>query len=234
MIKAVLFDLGNVVWDDNPADERFLEMMITALGRSGIHPTEQEVAEAKELAAQSYAPSLFRAVLWRLVRGDQASYKQVLAQTVAQFEKLSWSEYQALTTPFPDVHDLLAALRGSGFLLGVASNNLAWARERLEETGLLPYFHFVGISQILGLYKPDPRLFLRVLEEIEADPGRSVMVGDRLDMDVYPAHVAGMRAIRVRRGNHSLQQPRYPKDVPDADVEQVQDVLPILMRWKSA
>jgi FMN phosphatase YigB (HAD superfamily) len=44
------------------------------------------------------------------------------------------------------------------------------------------------------------------------------MVGDRIDNDIVPARLLGMRTIRFKCGRHAAQEPRSWTELPDATV----------------
>jgi ribonucleotide monophosphatase NagD (HAD superfamily) len=56
------------------------------------------------------------------------------------------------------------------------------------------------------------------------------MVGDRIDNDIAPARLLGMRAVLVRTGRHIDQQPRTWEEVPDAEVPDVEGLRTALRR----
>ena len=57
------------------------------------------------------------------------------------------------------------------------------------------------MSDELRLAKPDLAFYRRLLELLgDPAPERVAYVGDRVDNDVLPARVAGLRAVWVRRG----------------------------------
>lgn len=58
----------------------------------------------------------------------------------------------------------------------------------------------VASSASLGVRKPDPRFFERVVELCDRPAAEIAYVGDRVDNDVVPAAAAGMVAVHVRRG----------------------------------
>ena len=59
----------------------------------------------------------------------------------------------------------------------------------------------IAMSDEMGLAKPDPAYYVRVLELLDGpDPGAVAHVGDRVDNDVLPAAAAGLRSIWIRRG----------------------------------
>ena len=75
-----------------------------------------------------------------------------------------------------------------------------------------------------GFRKPDVRLFLRACEDLDVVPEECIMVGDRVDNDVFPAKLLGIRAILFRTGRHIGQQPRTVDELPDAEVTTVQEL----------
>jgi putative hydrolase of the HAD superfamily len=99
-----------------------------------------------------------------------------------------------------DVLPCLERLRADGYRLGIIANQPSQVRSALERDGLVPFFEVWGVSEDLGLQKPDPELFLHALRTAGVEPSRAVMVGDRLDYDIRPAQQAGMRTVWVLRG----------------------------------
>ena len=57
------------------------------------------------------------------------------------------------------------------------------------------------------------------------DPAECIMVGDRIDNDVVPAKLLGMRTVLIRTGRHREQQPRSWDEIPDFEVEDVTGIL---------
>ena len=70
----------------------------------------------------------------------------------------------------------------------------------MRRDGLERFFEVWGVSDELGVGKPDPRLFELAARTAGVPPASAVMVGDRLDYDVRPAKLVGMRAIWMLRG----------------------------------
>jgi FMN phosphatase YigB (HAD superfamily) len=59
----------------------------------------------------------------------------------------------------------------------------------------------IAMSAEMGVAKPSQEFFERMLELLGSPAASSVAyVGDRVDNDVLPATVAGMRAVWIRRG----------------------------------
>jgi putative hydrolase of the HAD superfamily len=65
---------------------------------------------------------------------------------------------------------------------------------------LEPFFEVWGVSDELGVGKPDPALFELTVKAAGVAPDAGAMVGDRLDYDMRPARHVGMRTIWMLRG----------------------------------
>jgi FMN phosphatase YigB (HAD superfamily) len=98
---------------------------------------------------------------------------------------------------YPDALACLRRVRSSGLLVGVAGNQSAgmeeWARATLPAD-------VVTSSTSLGVRKPDPRFFERLVELARARPEEVAYVGDRADNDAAPAVETGLVAFHLRRG----------------------------------
>jgi HAD superfamily hydrolase (TIGR01662 family) len=93
----------------------------------------------------------------------------------------------------PDVEPALAALRARGLRLVVVSNANGRLRHLFDRLALTRWFDHLLDSHEWGVEKPDPRLFQLALEQAQADPGRTVHVGDLYHVDVMGARRAGLR-----------------------------------------
>ncbi len=76
--------------------------------------------------------------------------------------------------------------------LGVVSNFTGNLAHCLRDLKLLTPFMAVVDSGVLGIEKPDPRIFQRALLELDADPGATWMVGDNPENDLIPAAALGL------------------------------------------
>lgn len=97
----------------------------------------------------------------------------------------------------PGTRTGLARLRGLGLRLGVVSNSDGTLRETLERVGLDRDFEVIVDSGLVGLEKPDPRIFAPALEALGSAPASSLYVGDLYAVDVVGARAAGLAAALV-------------------------------------
>ena len=99
---------------------------------------------------------------------------------------------------YPDAIACLQDVRALGLRVGIVGNQTA-AMERWAQTVALPA-DVISSSASLGVKKPDPQFFHRVVELAGCTPAEVAYVGDRVDNDVLPGAAAGLVAIHVRRG----------------------------------
>ncbi|HSS39423.1 MAG TPA: HAD-IA family hydrolase [Polyangia bacterium] len=92
------------------------------------------------------------------------------------------------------VRESLARLRENGLRLGVVSNSEGTVEAMLIETGLRDLFDVVVDSAVVGVSKPDPRIFHLALEHLGIAASDAVMVGDSPSADIGGAEAAGVRA----------------------------------------
>ena len=99
---------------------------------------------------------------------------------------------------YPDAAPCLRELRARGYRIGIAGNQPKGAVAALEALDLA--VDIVVSSASMGVEKPSPEFFARLLE-LAGVPAREIAyVGDRLDNDVLPARAAGMATVFLLRG----------------------------------
>lgn len=101
---------------------------------------------------------------------------------------------------FAEVFEVLNRLEEAGVRLAVVSNWDERLPKLLSELGLSGYFESVVFSSQVGVEKPFPEIFLRLLDNLDLPPEAVLHVGDREIEDVEGALGVGMQAVRVGRG----------------------------------
>ena len=203
-IRALFFDAGNTLLRINYA------AIVDQLALRGIRRGPEAVAQAeyrarvrldphlapgKSTESRSVAGYYFRYVLEELGISDPET-----VQAVAAWRK----EYNAPVglwhVPDPEAETALTLARDAGCVAGVISNSNGSVRSILEETGLAAHLHFILDSAVVGVEKPDPRIFRMGLAEARVAPGEAVYIGDLYSVDVLGARAAGMEAVLLDPG----------------------------------
>ena len=104
---------------------------------------------------------------------------------------------------YPDALRAIDGLKERGYRVAITANQPARRHAELEALGVS--VEAMGMSDAMGVAKPDPAFFARTLELIGSpSPADVAYVGDRVDNDVRPSAAAGMRAVWLRRGPWGL------------------------------
>ncbi len=219
-IQIVFFDIGGVMYDDT-VYARALHLALRSLGATF---TDEEFDRVYREARAAQSGSFRRLLATRFLGPDPD-----LAALEAEASR-HWA-YPASALE-ADVRPCLAALSGR-YRFGVIANQPSAVKEALRRDGLDGQLEVWGISDDVGLEKPDPRLFVYALTLADVAPRNAVMVGDRLDYDVRPAKAAGMRTVWLLRGE--APDDPTPAQLAEADaairsLDELPDVLVDLER----
>jgi D-glycero-D-manno-heptose 1,7-bisphosphate phosphatase len=162
-------------------------------------------------------------------------------------EERGYLDRLALLSVFPWTADALRLLRRGGYALVVVTNQSAIARGIIDEAfldgvhrelsvrlarggaAIDRYYHCPHLAdapleryrQACRCRKPGPGMIEQACRELDLDPARSFMIGDRW-LDVASGVAAGTRAIRVLSG-HGAHEPESAPPFATADVSQRRD-----------
>jgi len=100
--------------------------------------------------------------------------------------------------PFEDAIDTVQWLRERGCRLALLTNGSSHAqRSKVVRFGLTDLFDVILIEGEVGFGKPDPRIYMRALDEVGVAPADAWMVGDNLEWDVAGPQRQGIAGIWV-------------------------------------
>jgi putative hydrolase of the HAD superfamily len=185
-IEIVFLDIGGVLYDDTV----YARAWNRALREAGARFMDDEFEEEYAGARAEQSGSFRRRLIARfLPEGDLRELEGIAGRY--------WTYPPSAL--YEDVIPALEELRGR-FRLGVIANQPGEVRTAMRRDGLESFFEVWGVSDELGVGKPDPRLFELAARTAGVAAATAVMVGDRLDYDVRPAKRVGMRAIWMLRG----------------------------------
>lgn len=201
MLKAVLFDWGGTLMQDEWSDEIALEghaAGIAALSGEGLPTAEELTLHLTESFPITGEDEIDIAAV---MHSSFAHYGLDLTDDDLRLFLRSahdvWASYYSLAA---STHALLEALRNRGLRLGLVSNTASpeWLlRPVLERQGLVERVDAIVLSSEVGKRKPHPEMFERALAELDVPPEEALFVGDRLDADVLGASRVGMRTVQA-------------------------------------
>ena len=191
MIKWAFFDIGNVILNDDPAMAQLYRYIFELIREYKQNVTFEDMLQFRENSILRNRNGLHHYAVAVNYLGEtvvRQKYKGILKRLVAEWEQVS-----PLIAGISQVIEE-AALQ---FKLGLIANQPMEVIPILEENGLMKYFSVNAISAVSGFNKPDLRIFKYALEAAGCQPQQAVMIGDRIDNDIVPAAVLGMKTIWV-------------------------------------
>ena len=241
--RAVVFDLGGTLvhwpdWDDGaPAKWSFAYDALVSVGDrpwpardafvAAMRDAEKAHWERVDREHWSGPPTGLVSEGFR--RLDLTVDEDILIATMDGYAKAvaGWS------TVFPDTRDTLVVLRERGYRLGLLSNTwwaAEWHNADLAAHGLADLLDELVYTSDLPHSKPHPSVFATVAARLGVEPGEAVMIGDRQIDDVSGAKAVGMRGIWRRNASG------FPASTvePDAIVDRLAELPPLLRRWGGA
>jgi FMN phosphatase YigB (HAD superfamily) len=146
----VFLDIGGVMY----SDRRYRESLRNALRELGGEFSDEEF-DTEYVACRRDQAGSFRRRLTERFLGDASRSPEV--------EKAASKHWRYQSDDlYPDVKPALEQL-SKRYRLGVLANQPSSVRSALERDGIAGFFEMWGVSEDLGLSKPDPRLFEHAL-----------------------------------------------------------------------
>lgn len=108
------------------------------------------------------------------------------------------------SAPRPRMLEAIRRLRRSGFRVGALTNNWVTDGARVA-ADLRPHFDAFVESAVVGLRKPDPRIYPLVCEQLGVPPARTVFLDD-IGRNLKPARALGMTTIKVDDPERALRE----------------------------
>lgn len=204
MIKAVIFDLDGTLLNRDASLQKFIENQYDRLNKEFHHVIKEKyVSRFIELDCRGY--------VWK---------DKVYQQMVEEFNitSISWeellgdyiSEFHQSCIPFPNLIDMLEALKRNSIQLGLITNGKgSFQLNNIRALGIESYFETILISEWEGMKKPNPKIFMRALKRLNLKPEESIYVGDHPENDIRGAENAGMVGIWKRDFNWGDLEANY-------------------------
>ena len=193
MIKTVIFDLDDTLFDFKRSEKVALTRTLTELG---IEPREETLQKYSEINEGQWK---------RLERGEATRDEILLKRYEILFQWLgmdvepiraqkSYENNLSETFFYIDGAEALLDKMKDKYNLYIASNGTAKVQAgRIGRSGISKYFKKIFISEELGYNKPSPEFFNECFKVIGEDKrGESIIIGDSLTSDILGGINAGI------------------------------------------
>ena len=198
MIKTVLFDLDDTLYEFGPAEQT---------GRAAIRAyAERVIGVDGDIFMACFVEMLHLQMSLRPIAPGSHS-RAIRCQLVCEkmgiplhhapiLNDLFWNSYISSMHPFPGIPELFAKIRGSGRKIGICTNMTAdWQMKKLAQLGLIDQCDFIVSSEEVNVEKPARAIFDLCLEKAGCLASECLFIGDNPVCDIQGALDAGMNAL---------------------------------------
>jgi HAD superfamily hydrolase (TIGR01549 family) len=218
-IQAVLLDVAGVLVDEIETYKWLQGQLLELLQQEGFNVSSEELEELLRQAWRRCLAYYSAAVLWHYVKPDVERFQRLRQAQRPLHEFYKAGKPQLM----PGAKEIVASLNCK-YRLALAGNQPVQIKEFLQSQGILQYFEYGFVSEELRVYKPDPLFFQIILDRLGVSPEEAVMVGDRLDNDIFPAKMLGLKTVRLLVWPFSLQEARIPAEMPDLTIRKFSEL----------
>lgn len=207
-IKHVFFDLDHTLWDFDRNSALTFEKIFILNGISINLDEFLEVYVPLNLAYwKMYREERIDKESLRFRRLDDAFKQLNFEVTTRMIYRLSEDYIKYLTTfnhLFEGTFELLDYLSPK-YSLHIITNGFKEVQQgKLNQAKIDHYFDTVTNSEMVGVKKPNPRIFNHALERARAIPDHSIMIGDNYEADIQGALNMGFDAICFNYHNENI------------------------------
>ncbi len=199
-ISTVVFDVGNTL---HHLDHAYIAEVVSRHS----HPVSPHAVAIAENTAKAAVDAHFRAGIGSRDGDRRFSYFEVILTALSveagavqpiiaelHADDVRQSLWRIM---HPETPHVLAELRARGFTLAVVSNADGRVTAALQARGVADHFATIVDSHVVGVEKPDARIFHIALTACGAAPSEAIYVGDIYEIDVRGARNAGLAPVLI-------------------------------------
>ena len=202
-LDALFFDIDDTLFSTSVFADKARRAAIDAMINAGLRIDREEcMRELQEVLAEftSNYGSHFDKIIHRLPPHTYSGLNPAIlvAAGVVAYHETKWRELKV----YDDVYEVLRWLSGTSLTRGIVS--LGLTVKQAEKVIRLNIYGFLTPSAIfftdqVGINKPNPKLYMRVLDDLNLAPDRVIYVGDNPTNDIDPCNEVGIITVRNRR-----------------------------------
>jgi len=217
MIKNIFLDAGGVILDEKIFEENSSKIITNIIKKFNKNYSISDYWNDVDEAVHRYVPNVYDYVLYKHIRdidvfkSSKIQYKNEIKQSNTEFYFID------------GIQEFLEKF-SKDYNIGIIGQYGIDFKQFLKNNSVLHYFTFSEIQDDYNITKPNPKYFEAILEKCICKAKESIMVGDRIDKDIIPAKMIGMKTIRIKVGIHKNQEPRIPEEIPDLTIEGIKDI----------
>ena len=218
-VRACVFDAYGTIFDVASAGERCTDALAGEAARLTALWRDKQLQYSWLRAVQSR-----HADFWE-VTGDALDFAlETLGLTEPGLRERLMQLYLALD-PFPEVPEMLRRLRAAGLWTAILSNGSPeMLSAAVENAGLVGLFDHVLSVELVGVYKPHPKVYRLACDRLSLDAGAILFISSNA-WDVHAASAFGMGTVWCNR--YGQRRERLPGR-PDREIGSPAELSPLI------
>jgi HAD superfamily hydrolase (TIGR01549 family) len=217
MVKNIFLDAGGIILNEETFENMSAAIITGIIKSFNKNYSMENYWNDVEEAVYRYVPKTYDYILYKNIV-NKNDFKELKKKYKDQLKNKNNRFYL-----MDGIKDFLMNY-SKDYAIGILGQYGSDFKKYLEEEDILKYFTFTEIQDDYNITKPDPRYFEAILKRCACKAEESVMVWDRIDKDIVPAKLIGMKTIRVKVGIHKNQEPRIPEEIPDVTVKNIGEI----------
>ena len=204
MLKAVIFDLDNTLYDYDINNEKAMNVVQNYI-KSEFNIEEKKFlelyAEARKethkILNYNFASRHNRAIYFKrfLEKIEQKPYEYVNL-----LDDLYWNTILDNMKLNSGVIELFELLKNNNIKIAISSNLLLSIQlKKIKKLGIGQYIDYILTSEEIGTEKPSKLNFLNVLKYLKLKPNEVIFIGDDFNSDIVGAQNVGILGILINK-----------------------------------
>jgi HAD superfamily hydrolase (TIGR01549 family) len=217
MIKNIFLDAGGVILNENEFENASAHIITQIIKQYHTNYSVENYWKDVDEAVYRFMPKVYDYILYKNIndaekyRAAKTEYKNKIKDAHKNFELMEGiKEFLMEYSPY--------------YKIGILGQYGIEFKNFLENENILKYFTYTEIQDDYKITKPDTRYYEAILKKCNCKAGESIMIGDRIDKDIIPAKMTGMKTIRIKTGIHKNQEPRIPEEAAEITVNKLEEI----------
>ena len=234
MIKAVLFDLDDTLYEYEPVHQKALGEVYKVFNKKIRKISKErfkrlfnlskiEIKQELSGTASSHNRILY---FQRLI---EKTHNTVNPEITLNLYNTYWNSFLRNMKLRGDVIFTLKKLKRDGFKIVIVSDLTTNIQLRkIHKLKITPYVDYLVTSEEAGSEKPHPIMFLLPLKKLNMLPQEIIFVGDNKGKDITGANAVGMETILISNKVKKQSQDRQDYSKPHFHIKNISEVLNII------
>ncbi|MDE6409843.1 MAG: HAD family hydrolase [Muribaculaceae bacterium] len=231
-VKGIIFDYGGTL---DTGGDHWSVVIWQAYQKAGVAVDEAEFREAYVFAERELAKT--HHILPEHDFSDLLNIKMKLelqwlsenghfppAQVDEKAKEVAGYCYEAAKSKVAEAKPVLEALMKK-YPLVLVSNFYGNIENVLKDFGIDKCFKKIIESAVVGVRKPDPKIFELGVEALHLSPAETLVVGDSYGKDIVPAEKIGCQVLWIKGQGWTAADDEQTHDNIISDIKQVAELL---------